>query len=154
MTAERDDMGVVHQSVADGIRDCRITEGLMPSFFRELRGDDGRASIIAVFEYLEEVVPLGVLDGREKEVVEHKHVDLGKARERRSVRARCSRDSQLFCEPRDASEKSAQSATAGGFRERRGKVAFPDPGWTEQDYVAYSAAFDQPFRAHPIRIPA
>jgi len=85
MAAECDDMGVVHQSVADRVCDCRIAEGLVPSFCRELRGDDGRASVVAVFEYFEEVATLGVLHGRKKKVVEDKHVDLGKARERRSV---------------------------------------------------------------------
>ena len=33
---ERDDMGVVHESVADGVGDCWITESFVPSFRRQL----------------------------------------------------------------------------------------------------------------------
>jgi hypothetical protein len=39
--AERQDVSVVHEPVADGVGDSRIAEGFVPTFRRQLRGDDG-----------------------------------------------------------------------------------------------------------------
>ncbi len=57
------------ETVQDGIRDRGIAQGVMPLLDRELAGDDGRAKAMTIFEDLEEVMPLHVLQGLESQIV-------------------------------------------------------------------------------------
>lgn len=133
--AERDHVGVVHEAVADRVRDCRVAQGFVPSFRRQLRRDDGGAAVIAVFQHFEQVAALGVFHWREKKVVEDQYVDLRKTRECRAVGAGGARDGELFSEPRHASKKCAESLATSCLRKRRRQIAFANAGRPEQDHV-------------------
>jgi len=63
--AQGQDMGVVDEPVADGVGDSRIPEGFVPTFRRQLRGDDGRSFAVPIFEDLEQVATFGVCEGCE-----------------------------------------------------------------------------------------
>ncbi len=53
-------MGVMNQSVEDGIGDGGIADVFMPVFDGQLAGQDGRTGAMAVFDHFQEVSSLRV----------------------------------------------------------------------------------------------
>ena len=53
-------MSVVDDAVEDGVAEGGIANGVMPVFYGELAGDEGRAAAMSVFEDIEEVTSLGI----------------------------------------------------------------------------------------------
>ena len=51
-------MGIVHDTVADGVGDCRVPQRRVPSFRGELGGDYGRGSPVTVLKHLEQISAL------------------------------------------------------------------------------------------------
>jgi len=47
---QRDGVGVVDQSVEDGVGEGGIAQVFVPVGDRQLRGDQGRASLVAIFQ--------------------------------------------------------------------------------------------------------
>lgn len=71
-------MGVVNQAVQVGIGVSRITDQFMPSGYRELAGDEGRAAAISVLEDFQQVVPGVAIEGFKAPVIENEQVDPSK----------------------------------------------------------------------------
>lgn len=99
---EGEHVGIVHDPVADRIRDGRIAQRCVPVACVELTRDDGRGAVVAVFEYLQHVAALRVLERRDQEVVQDKDLDLGDLGEQTRVRPIGARDGELLEEPRHA----------------------------------------------------
>ncbi len=97
----------MHEAIADRIGDGRITEGIVPSFRRQLRREHGRRAVVTILEYLEQIAFLAVGHRCEQEVVEHEHVDLRDACERGRLRAGDAGDRELFDQTRPAHEEGA-----------------------------------------------
>jgi hypothetical protein len=89
-------VGVVEESVTDGISQGRVGEVVMPLGRRELAGDDGGAGAIAILEDLQEVAALLILHGGEGEVVDHQDVEARELGEQAEVGAVGSGQSQLM----------------------------------------------------------
>ena len=87
-------MSVVHQSIENGIGECRITDDLVPMFDRKLASNHGRAAAVAILHDLHEVAPL--LGGHESQspIVEDQKFDASQALEEPSVMtvAACKRE--------------------------------------------------------------
>jgi hypothetical protein len=63
-------VGVVDESVEDGVGDGGVTEGLVPLLDGQLAGDDGGATPGAILDDLEEVGSLLVGERLHREVIE------------------------------------------------------------------------------------
>jgi hypothetical protein len=63
-------VGVVEKAIADGVGQRGLAEVVVPLGGGELAGDDRRAAAVAVFEDLEQVSALLILDGGEAPIVE------------------------------------------------------------------------------------
>ena len=63
-------MSVVYEAVEDGVAEGGIANNVVPVLDGELAGDESRATAVTVFEDIEEVTALGVVQGRHAEVVE------------------------------------------------------------------------------------
>lgn len=57
-SSEGHPVGVVDEPVQDGVGQCRVTNGIMPVFDRELAGDDRGATAVPILKDLEHVPPL------------------------------------------------------------------------------------------------
>ena len=73
-TFKGDPVGVVNETVEDGVAEGGIADDVMPVLDGELTGDEGRASSVAVFEDIEKVTALGVVERGHPEVVEHEEL--------------------------------------------------------------------------------
>ena len=62
-------MGVVNEAIEYGVAEGGIDDDVMPVFDGELAGDEGRTTAVAIFEDIEQVTALGVIEGSHSEVV-------------------------------------------------------------------------------------
>jgi hypothetical protein len=63
--------------VENSIRDCGLTVHVMPARDRQLRGDDGRATLIAFLEKLKQIEALLIRKPMGAPVVENEELDAG-----------------------------------------------------------------------------
>ena len=50
-------MGVVNETVQDGVAQGGVADDIVPMFDRNLAGDDGRGATVAIIEDLQKVAP-------------------------------------------------------------------------------------------------
>ena len=63
-------MGVVHESIQDGIRDGLIADQFVPVLDGELAGHDGGGASVPVVEDLQEITPLLGCERRQTPVID------------------------------------------------------------------------------------
>ena len=68
-------MGIVDDTIEDGVGVGGIANQFVPFVDRDLAGDDGCSSAIAFFEDFEEVVTSGSIEGFETPVIEDEQLD-------------------------------------------------------------------------------
>jgi hypothetical protein len=68
-------MGVVHQPVEDPVGQRGIPDLLVPAGHRQLRGQDHRTCLVAVFSDLPEVPPLRFRHRSHGPIIDNQHVD-------------------------------------------------------------------------------
>ncbi|SEI22232.1 hypothetical protein RTCCBAU85039_6818 [Rhizobium tibeticum] len=76
-TGEIDAIGVVNEAIQDGVSKRWVCDDLVPAIQRHLAGDDRRSPLVAVFDDLEEIAPLIVVELFRSPVIEDKQVGLG-----------------------------------------------------------------------------
>jgi len=137
--AQRDQVRVMDEAVADGVGDRGLSNRLMPSFGRKLRGQNRRRLVVAILEHLEQVASFDVGHRSEKKVVEYEDVDLREAGERAGVRAVGAGDRELLQEPRRTDAERTESLTACGLSECGPEEALAGPGRAYDDDVLLGA---------------
>ena len=75
-TTEGDRVRPMDEAIEDRIGDRWIAEVRVPRVTRQLAGDHRRAGAVAVLENFEQVLPLPVLEGRDREVVDFVLLDV------------------------------------------------------------------------------
>jgi hypothetical protein len=68
-------MGVVHESIQDGIRDGLIADQFVPVLDGELAGHDGGGASMPVVEDLQEITPLLGCERRQTPVIQDQELD-------------------------------------------------------------------------------
>ena len=89
-----DGVGVVDESVKNGVGQCWVADGFMPVFDGQLSGDKGGALVVAVFHDLEEVAPLLCAQRRACPVIEDEEFGAGQAAQEFGVGAAAARESR------------------------------------------------------------
>ena len=74
---EGDGVGIMNESVKDGVGKRGVPDGFVPMLDGELGGDQGGAAVVAVFHDFEEVSSLFVRQGRHSPVIEYEKVGTG-----------------------------------------------------------------------------
>ncbi len=80
-------MGVVNETVEDGVGKSRIADRLVPVAHGELAGEEGGAHAVAVLHHLEQVGSLRVGERLQREVVEDQQLGAGETAEQSRVGA-------------------------------------------------------------------
>jgi len=80
-------MGVVDEAIHDGVRQGGIAHGLMPFIDGDLSGDERGADAVAIFEKLEEIETLLVIEPFEPPVVEDDEIGFRRGRDEPPVGA-------------------------------------------------------------------
>ena len=79
-------MGVVNETVQDGVGVSRIADDFVPAVHRKLGGDDGRAAAIALFEDFQQIVAGGGVERLQPPIVQNQKVGAAEARRSRGWR--------------------------------------------------------------------
>ena len=95
-------MRVVEEAIADGIGQRRIADVFVPLGGRQLAGDDRRAGAVAIFQDLEQIAALLLLDRRQSPVIDDEDVEAGELGEHADVGAIGPGQEQLVKEARRA----------------------------------------------------
>lgn len=62
LSGEFDTVGVVDEAIEDGVGDGRIADDFVPAVDGDLAGDDGRSPLISIFDDLQEIAPLIIVE--------------------------------------------------------------------------------------------
>src|SRR5579872_2575917 len=111
----------------------------MPSFDRQLRGQDCRGLVVAILEDLQQIASFDVGHRGEEKVVEDKDSDLREAGERVRVRAVGAGDGELLQEARRTYAERTKAVSACGLGERRAEEAVAGAGRAQDDDVLLGA---------------
>lgn len=92
-------MGVVDEPIEDCVGEAAAAEVLVPVTERQLGSDDGGTDAVAFLDGFEQVLPFGLVEGREAEVVDDEERELSQAFEQTVVSTLSPRLDEL-CEER------------------------------------------------------
>ena len=67
-------MGVMQDTIADGVSQRRMAQVVMPEGWSKLAGDNGRPEIVAILEEFEEILARLIPDRRQAPIVKHEDV--------------------------------------------------------------------------------
>src|SRR5271156_1739870 len=128
-------MGVVDEAIEDGVGIGRVADHLVPFVDRDLGGEDGRASSVAVFEDLVEIAACTAVERVEAPIVEDEELDAGEAAHDASVAAVAAREREVGKELGDALIEDRAVVAAGLVSKGTGKPTLSDAGRPAQDHI-------------------
>ena len=115
-------VGVVDESVEDGVGEGGVAEQFMPLGQGELAGDESGARGVSVFEEFEEVASVVGVELGDSEVVEDEEVGFGEGSEELGVSAVAACDGEVVQESGDAQVQSGEAVAAGVVSEGTGDL--------------------------------
>ncbi len=115
------------KAVEDRVGESGVSHHIVPVVEWKLAGDEGGSSAVAVFEDLEEIGALSVLQGGEPEVIEDEELGLGQAIEELGIGAVGASESNLPQEAREAEVARKESVSARAVSEDAGQIALSIP---------------------------
>ncbi len=132
---ECDGVGVVDQSVQNGVGQGGVADGFVPVFDGHLCGDEGGSPVVAVFHNLEEVSSFFIRQEGRSPVVDDDEVGAQKGAQHAFVAAGGSGDGQFLEEPRGAEVTYGEAPSAGLVAEGAGEVALARAGGSGDEAV-------------------
>ena len=99
--------------VEDGISQGGVTDSFMPVGDRQLTGDDGRADIVAVFKYSQEIMSSLVIEWLKPPVIDDEELGSGQSGEHSSIPAIGSGNAQFLKEPGETKIRGSIILPAG-----------------------------------------
>ena len=117
-------MGVVDETVEDGVGEGWVADGFVPVLDGQLAGDDFRGATLAVFENFQEVAALGDGENGETPIVDYQHIHAGDGLEVAFVAAVTASKSEGFEHARCALIEDGPPVTARLVAEGAGDPTF------------------------------
>ena len=119
-------VGIVDQTIQDGIRGGRISDLLMPMGDGELGGQDGGSIVIAILADLVEVPSLGLGQGIHGPIIDDEHVGAGNLTKELVEGAVGSSHGQIAKESSGPSVQSRPTVPSRFLSEGTGQEGFAD----------------------------
>lgn len=115
-TAQGDEVRVVDQSVADGVRHVGFSDGLVPSFRGKLSCDHSGGAVVTVLEDLQQVATFDVRHRCEQKIIEYQDCYFGKAREHLGIGSIGTCNRELLEQPWGSATSPPRSSWDRPFR--------------------------------------
>ena len=128
-------MGIVHQSVEDGVGHGGIADLLMPVFDRELAGHQGGAKTVSILQDLQEIMALILGEQSQAIVVKHQEIGLGQRSQNLDITTVALGQGQVGKEPGDPHIEDVAPFPAGLVGKGAGQVGFADAGGTGDQQI-------------------
>jgi hypothetical protein len=128
-------IGVVNQTIQDGITDGRIRETGMPLDHRHLSGDQGGGSAVAIIQDFKQVLRLGTGQRITEPVIEGQELGAGEGVEELGVRAVGVGEGDMVEETRGAMVADGEVVAADRVSQGTSEESLADTGGTEDKDV-------------------
>ena len=69
-------VSIVNEAVQDRVAEGGVPYDVVPVFHRDLAGDDGRGTAMAIIEDLEKVAPLGRIENRQAPIIKDEELNV------------------------------------------------------------------------------
>ena len=126
LTTEFDAVGVVNDTIEDGIGNGGIADDLVPVFERQLAGDEYRSDVVAIFDDLEEISALVGIEGFRPPVIDDEQFDIGYRSQHAGIASIATRQGEGCEQARRSVIDDREIITAGFVAKRASQVAFAD----------------------------
>ena len=120
-------MGVVDDTVEDGIGECRFADKVVPTVDRDLASDQGGAAAIAVLDNFEHVVALLGSERLKAPIIEDQQLDAAEGAHQSRVAAIAAGEREIAEHPRHALIEDRAIVAAGLLTECASQPALPTP---------------------------
>jgi hypothetical protein len=135
VAGEIDAVGVVGDTIEDGVGVGRIANQLVPFIDGDLAGDDSRSPTMAFFEDFEEVMTGGGIERFQTPVIKDEQLHAAERPQQTSIAAVATRESKIGEEFGHALVVDGTIVATGLVAERASEPAFADAGRAAQDQV-------------------
>ena len=124
---------MVYEPIEDCVAEGGIAYDIVPVLDRELTGDEGGTTSVAVLEDFEEVSAFGLIEWLETEIVNDEQGRFQESVEEPRVGAIGPRETHFIEEPRESEVADAEAVAAGVVPERTGEEGFAGPGCSGEE---------------------
>ena len=128
-------MGVMNETVEDGVGIGRVADQSMPFVDGDLAGEDRRAASVTFLKDLIEVTTGPASSGSRPQSSRDQELDAGEAAQDAGVAAVTAGERELGKDLRDPLIEDRAIVTAGFVSQGTGKPTFADPGGPAQDQI-------------------
>ena len=128
-------MGVVRETVENGVGVSGVANDLVPGGQRELGGDDRRSAAISLLEDFEQVVTGAGVEGLEAEVVENEEIGAAEGFDRARMPSVASGERQVLAEFWPAMIEDGAIVAASFLADGASQPTFADAGWADQGQI-------------------
>ncbi len=132
-------VGVVDESVEDGIGQRGVSDGFVPVVEGNLGGDEGGACLVSVFDYLEEVSAVLVRQDHRCPVIEDEELCFGECVHEFGIASVGFGHAEFLEQSAGAVVLNAESFAAGFVSKGAGEVGFPDSGGAGDEEIVVLA---------------
>jgi hypothetical protein len=132
---ELDAIGIVHETVQDGIGESGIRESGMPIFHRDLSSDQGGTSSVSVIEHLQEIT--GLMDGQRvtQPVIEDEELGTGQGMQQSGIGTVDVREGEVVEEAGSTLVADGESQTARCVAQSASEKSFSSACGAQNDGV-------------------
>ena len=128
-------VGVVDESVEDGVGESSVANGFVPEIDGQLGRDQGGLRVVAIVEDLEQIAAMRILEGCAQPVVEHDQVHVVESGELVLVGSVGPGDVQVVQEQRSPEVPGREAFLARPQDESRRQECLADTRWTSENDV-------------------
>jgi hypothetical protein len=132
---ELDAIGIVHETVQNGIGESGIRESGMPCIHRDLSSDQGGTSSVSVIEYLQEITGLLDSQGVTQPVIEDEELGAGQGMKEFGIGTVDVRDGEIVEEAGSTLVADREAQTASGVAQSASQKSFSSACGTQDDGV-------------------
>jgi hypothetical protein len=138
LAGEFDAVGVVNETIQDGVGVGRIADNLMPAVHGKLGSDHCRAAAVSLFEDFQEIVTRRRVERLQPPIVEDQQVGAAEVAKDARMATIAARQCQVLEQAGRALVENRSVVPASLMAEGAGKLAFPDAGRPGQREIVVS----------------
>ena len=139
-------MGVVNETVQDGIGIGRVADYFVPSVYWKLGGNHRGAASIAFLEDFQEIMPGGGVERLQAPIIENEQIGAAQIAQQTRMASVATRQGKGLEEPGHALIEDRAVVATRLVAERRSQPALADAGWADECQIIVSVdpfALDQ-----------
>jgi hypothetical protein len=125
----------VDQPIEDRIGERGVSDSLMPVFERQLAGEDGGASVVTVFQHLQEISAVFLTERGQGSIIQDKDIGFGQRAHQCHLAPIDFGDREFLQQAGEAQIEGRQVMPAGLMAQGTRQPGFPDARWPGDEHI-------------------